>query len=232
MDVLERGFKGAGLKHISKKYLQNIEITFPIDISVQRNSIKKLTTIEEMLNLKNQSINLMDEYIKNKFYFLFGDIYRNPNNWEFKSLKELGEIQTGNTPPRKDPENYGDYIEWMKSDNINTPYIYLTKSKESLSEKGYSVGRIVPKNSILVTCIAGSIKSIGNVAIANREVAFNQQINSLTPNEEINEIYLYHLILYSKRYVQSFAKQSLKYILNKTTFSKIPIICPPIELQN
>ena len=39
-------------------------------------------------------------------------------------------------------------------------------------------------------------------------------------------------ILYSKRYVQSFAKQSLKYILNKTTFSKIPIICPPIELQN
>ena len=52
--ILERGFKGAGLKHISKKYLQNIEIPFPIDISIQKDMIKKLTIIDELIQMRNQ----------------------------------------------------------------------------------------------------------------------------------------------------------------------------------
>jgi hypothetical protein len=41
-----------------------------------------------------------------------------------------------------------------------------------------------------ITCIAGSISCLGNVAVADRDVAFNQQINSLTPNDDVNELFL------------------------------------------
>ena len=63
---------------------------------------------------------------------------------------------------------YGDYVEWIKTDNIVTGLINPTRAKECLSEKGMEVGRIVQKDSILMTCIAGSIASIGRVCITDR----------------------------------------------------------------
>jgi type I restriction enzyme S subunit len=162
---------------------------------------------------------------------MFGDPVKNPKDWEKKTLKEFGEIITGNTPSREKPEFYGDYIEWIKSNNINTPYIYLTRSEEMLSEKGVKVGRIAPINSVLVTCIAGSLSCIGNVAIADRDVAFNQQINAIVPNETVNTTFLYHLILNTKEYIQSHSTQSMKGMVSKGVFGSISFIMPPIEAQ-
>ena len=101
-----------------------------------------------------------------------------------------------------------------------------------LSEKGAKEGRIASKNSILVTCIAGSLSCIGNVAIADREVAFNQQINAIIPSEKINEVFLYYLILNSNEYIQNYSTKSMKGMISKTVFSSIYFISPPIEIQN
>lgn len=35
-----------------------------------------------------------------------------------------------NTPSHVEPENYGNFIEWIKSDNINTPAVFLTEEQE------------------------------------------------------------------------------------------------------
>ena len=50
----------------------------------------------------------------------------------------------------------------------------MTKAVEYLSEEGLNNGRSVKEGSLLVACIAGSIESIGKVALTNRKVAFNQ----------------------------------------------------------
>jgi len=163
---------------------------------------------------------------------MFGDPVKNHNGWEKKRLKEFGEVKTGNTPSRKNPEYYGDYIEWIKSDNINTPYIYLTKSEEMLSEEGAKIGRIAPKGSVLVTCIAGSLSCIGNIGIADRDVGFNQQINAIIPNKEVNKLFLYHLILITKNYIQNYSTKSMKGMLSKSTFESIVYIFPPTPIQN
>ena len=226
-----RNCTGSTQKAINNTNLKKIMFPY-IPLEEQLQITKELDKIDSLIECRYSSMELLDNYTRNLFMHMFGDMFNNSKKWNVKKLKELGKIQTGNTPPRKNPENYGDFIEWIKSDNINTPHMYLTQSKECLSEIGYNVGRIAPKNSVLVTCIAGSVSSIGNVAIADRDVAFNQQINSITPNENMNEIFLYYLLFYSKEYIQSFSKQSLKYILNKKTFEEIPIICPPIIHQN
>lgn len=228
---IRRLSSGGMQANISAKKIESIEINIPT-LNIQKAHANHLMKIDAIIKNRNLSIELLDDYTKNIFYNIFGDITNNKLGWDIKKIKDIGTVKTGNTPPRKNLENYGNYIEWIKSDNINTPNMYLTKSKESLSKIGYELGRIAPENSVLVSCIAGSISSLGNVAIANRNVCFNQQINSITPNEQINEIFLYYLINNSKEYFQSFAKQSLKYIINKKTFEEIRIICPPIELQN
>ncbi len=162
---------------------------------------------------------------------MFGDPVTNPKGWLKSPIKELGSVTTGNTPPRMDEDNYGDYIEWIKSDNINTPSHFLTVSKEMLSEKGATIGRIVPKNSILVTCIAGSPECIGNAAIANREVAFNQQINAITPNSKTNPYFLYAQLLVAKKYVQKASTESMKGMISKGKFQEVQFLNPPFELQ-
>ena len=162
---------------------------------------------------------------------MFGDPVENPKGWDKRPLSDECEIITGNTPSRKKPNYYGDFIEWIKSDNINTPNALLTPAAESLSEEGLKVGRSVEKDCILMTCIAGSIGCIGNVSVTDRKVAFNQQINGIIPNKN-NVWFLYVLFDLSKSYIQSTVTMALKGILSKGQLSKIEFIFPPIELQN
>jgi type I restriction enzyme S subunit len=127
-------------------------------------------------------------------------------------------------------EYYGSDIEWIKSDNINTPNYYLTHAAEGLSMLGKQVARVAPAGSILVTCIAGSPECIGNSAMTDREVAFNQQINALTPFDG-DAHFIYGHIRAGKRLVQDASTSSMKGMVNKSRFERIPLIWPPLHLQ-
>lgn len=131
----------------------------------------------------------LDNIIKARFVELFGDPRSNPFGFEKKMLKDTCKVITGNTPSRAIAEYYGDYIEWIKTDNIVSGILNPTQATESLSEKGMNVGRTVEKDSILMACIAGSIASIGRVCITDRIVAFNQGIVYDELSEADKEIY-------------------------------------------
>ena len=162
---------------------------------------------------------------------MFGDPVTNPKGWAKRKLSDECDIVTGNTPSRKIPEYYGDYIEWIKSDNINTPSAILTRAEEYLSQSGLEVGRYVDAGAILMTCIAGSIGCIGNVAIADRRVSFNQQINGIVPKAN-NTWFMYVLFELTKKEIQSSINMALKGILSKGQLSEMEFIFPSIELQN
>lgn len=161
---------------------------------------------------------------------MFGDPVLNPMGWEVRKLKETTDIITGNTPSRKDKENYGAFIEWIKTDNI-TDKTYVTTAAEYLSEKGEMLGRTVEAGSILMACIAGSLRSIGRVALTDRKVAFNQQINAIVP-KKFNSLFLYVLFQNTQSYAQSTVNMALKGILSKSKLEELEYIIPPISLQN
>ena len=152
--------------------------------------------------------------------------------WDTFALGAVGEVITGNTPSRKRPEYYGEDIEWIKSDNINDPSFVLTEAEERLSVTGKAVARTSPSGSILVTCIAGSPSCIGNAAIANREVAFNQQINAFVPGKRIALWFAFGVFWVGKRLVQNSSTSSMKGMVSKSAFSAISIPIPPTSLQS
>ena len=167
---------------------------------------------------------------QSRFIELFGDPVSNPKDWNVEPLGNRCGIITGNTPPRSEPENYGKYIEWIKSDNINTPFTFITKAQECLSEAGFEKCRFVEAGSILMTCIAGSIDCIGNVAVTDRRGAFNQQINAIVPEQD-EVLYLYWLMQLSKPMIHRTINMALKGILSKSQLSEIVFPFPPITLQ-
>jgi len=230
LDLIENSFQGSGLRHTSKSRLKDIVILYPDNIQNQKKIISIFEKVDIIIEKRNRSNQLRDIMIRSYFY----EMFRNPliqDRWDLKPLSEFGKIVTGNTPPRRNKEYYGSYIDWIKSDNLNHSGIFLTRSSEMLSEIGATVGRIVPKGSVLITCIAGSIDCIGNAAIADREVSFNQQINAIVPKSNIDSFYLYYLIEFSKSIIQSVSSKSLKGIVNKSKLSSIKFSIPPINLQ-
>ena len=231
LQILEEGFKGAGLKHTNKNYINNIVINKSPSLCEQSEIVKVLDKVQLVINKKEEQLEELDMLVKSRFVEMFGDPTTNPKGWIKKKLSDECDIVTGNTPSRQVSEYYGDYIEWIKSDNINTPSATITKATEYLSEAGLSVARSVEAGSILMTCIAGSIKCIGNVAITDRKVSFNQQINGIVPRKN-NTWFIYEQFELSKPYIQSTINMSLKGILSKGQLSEIEFVFPPTDLQN
>lgn len=233
MQVLENGFKGAGLKHISKAYLSDIQIPYPEEIDDQRRIAHLLSKVEGLIAQRKQHMQQLDELLKSVFLEMFGDPVRNEKDWDKPELKAFGKISTGNTPPRNEPANYdGDFIEWIKTDNITGDAVFVTPSTEHLSEVGARKARTVTNGALLVACIAGSVESIGRAALTDRTVSFNQQINAIQPGKDVNPLYLYCLFKLSRAYVQSHATKGMKKILTKGDFEKVTMIKPPFEIQN
>ena len=200
-------------------------------IEEQQNVVHCLDSVKLIIDLYNEQVKKLDELIKSRFVEMFGDPKINIYCFEKKNLKESCDIITGNTPSRANAEYYGNHIEWIKTDNILTNQLYPSQADEFLSADGMNVGRYVDKGSILMSCIAGSLSSIGRVCITDRKVAFNQQINALVP-KDYNVIFLYVLLLLSKDYLLEGINMALKGILSKSGLGNKQLIIPPTDLQN
>ena len=227
---LEKYFSGATIPHIYFRDYKTEEFNLH-DKTEQREIVSTLKRIEAIISNRQEQLTKLDELVKARFVEMFGDPVTNPFNWPAVELGQRCEIITGNTPSRAEPENYGTFIEWIKSDNINTPSTFLTPAQEYLSEVGFRKCRFVESGSLLMTCIAGSLNCIGNVAVTNRRVAFNQQINAITPTCD-NVLYLYWLMILSKPAIHKTINMALKGILSKSQLSSIKFPFPSIECQN
>ncbi len=147
---------------------------------------------------------------------------------EIVKLKDIGTIITGRTPKTK-ISNFWDSndVPFVKPSDFKQSINNLDSYNTYLSNDGFSNANKIPKNSVLVTCIG----TIGKVAINDIEVATNQQINSIIPNENIDAKYLMYQISTKKQYLNHIANAPIVPIINKTTFSNIDIFVPSLTKQ-
>lgn len=229
LDQKDKNCSGATQKAITNAGLSKITIKVP-SIGQQASIAQQLDRIASIIALRQSELQKLDELIKARFVELFGEPRSNTLGFKKKRLKDTCKVITGNTPSRAESDYYGDYVEWIKTDNIVSGVLNPTQATESLSEKGMDVGHIVEKDSILMACIAGSIASIGRVCVTDRTVAFNQQINAIVPMQ-YNVLFLYVLLQMSKDYLVEDINMALKGILSKSKLEEKEFIVPPMELQ-
>lgn len=154
--------------------------------------------------------------------------FKLPTNWIWTRLDNLGETQTGTTPPKKNPEYYGDYIPFLGPGDIKDFKIDYTNN--GLSVLGLEKARFIASNSILMVCIGGSI---GKMAINDRDVTCNQQVNTITPYDGVHLKYLSAVLQsdYFQTKVLANAGGSATPIINKGKWISIPIPLPSIDIQ-
>jgi len=139
--------------------------------------------------------------------------------WEKCTIKDYGEVVTGNTPPTSNSEYYdnGSYL-WASPADLGISK-NITETKTKLSLSGFRKTRNIPKGSVLITCIGSTI---GKMGMATETMSSNQQINSIVINDKSDSDFVYYAISRAfPRYLSEVGIQAVP-ILSKSNFEKLP----------
>ncbi|EAM0889512.1 restriction endonuclease subunit S [Campylobacter coli] len=231
---------GSAIKNIaSVKILKQIKIPLP-PLKEQERIVgildESFAKIDESIKILEQDLLNLDELMQSALQKAFNPLkdnvkenYKLPQSWEWKSLGEIGEIITGTTPSKNNPNFYGNEYPLFKPSDLNGDII-IKYASDNLSKLGFDNARNLPKDTILVVCIGASI---GKVGLSGVNGSCNQQINAIIPNSAFTSKYLFFVCLsnYFQTILKKNASQTTLPIINKTEFSKLQIPLPPLKEQ-
>lgn len=148
-------------------------------------------------------------------------------DWIEVELQEAFETVTGNTPSKKEIDNYGQDIPFIKPPDITNSAIKSVS--EYLSNKGKKKARVLPQNSVLVTCIG----NLGRIGHNKEEVAFNQQINAILPIEQIDYKFTFYQAQSGnfRNQLESLSTSTTVALVNKSSFNSIKFDIAPVPIQ-
>ncbi len=152
-----------------------------------------------------------------------------PVGWEWCRLGELGIGSTGKTPSTKVLSYFEGDIPFVGPGQI-TPVGELLEPDKYLSQEGILQSAEAKPGDILMVCIGGSI---GKSALCNRRMAFNQQINTISPII-VNSSFL-HIVVSTKLFFQSmleYSTGSATPIINRSKWEELPIPIGPLNEQH
>jgi type I restriction enzyme S subunit len=149
--------------------------------------------------------------------------------WQRTTLGVAFPTVTGNTPPKNNPDFFGNFMPLVKPPELIDTAI--DEAEDGLSRSGAEVARIAPPNSILVSCIG----NLGKIGLNTIPVAFNQQINAIFPDEgrALPSFMFYQTLSCSfKEQLESLASGTTVPIVNKSKFNSIEIVLAPLPEQH
>ena len=152
--------RGATFKEISKKIVSDIEINVP-EISQQLAAVDALERVSEIIRLRKNQLQKLDELVKARFVELFGDPLTNPKGYQEKYLSEIAEYWNGLTYKPDDVANEGTIV--LRSSNIQNASLDFADTVRVNCKIGTK--KYVQDNDILMCSRNGSAKLVGKVAL-------------------------------------------------------------------
>lgn len=229
--ILEQGFKGAGLKHISKAYI--FEITFTkLSRKKQDEIVQILDTADNLAQKRKEQLVLLDNYLKSVFLDMFGDPVKNCKQWETVFIsKGIDSIKYGTSIP---PE-FSDF---------GHPFIRATNIKNGgiTSENMLFISELEAKKIMKCKLTLGDVIIVrsgvntGDNAVVNAEYesAYAAYDIIIRMNNLFHPIFINGLLnsVYKEAVISPLTRRAGQPHLNTTQINNFPIYLPPIELQN
>jgi type I restriction enzyme S subunit len=227
--ILEEGFKGAGLKHISKEFISDIKIPLP-PLEIQKKIASILDKADELRQNDRKILEKYDQLAQSVFLEMFGDPVKNEKGWDKKRLEHLGKWHSGGTPDRSKKDFFKGSIPWLSSGELEQLYTYRSKECISLEALRLSASKMIEINSLLLGMYdTAALKSTINKieCTCNQAIAFSKLDEKL-----VNVVFIYFLIQYGKEHYRRMQRGVRQKNMNLTMIKQIEVICPPIHLQN
>ena len=240
MWILENGFKGAGLKHISKSYISNIDIPLPPK-EVQRKIIKEMDEAKKLIDKRKISLQLLDDYLKAVFLEMFGDPVANPKGWEVKKMGDiLDNIDGGWSPKCCNYPASGEKWGVLKLSSITSCEYIEHENKELLTEFEPRLNLEIQKGDLLFSRkntydLVAACAFVKNTRpkLMMSDLIFRLVIKQGTG---VLPIFLWKLLINSRKrkQIQSLGNGASGSMPNisKAKLKTVDIILPPLHLQD
>lgn len=229
--------KGASRNAMTKDMISDFDVPCP-PLDVQKRIIDILKPYDDLIENNRKQIKLLEEAAQRLYKEWFVDLrfpgHENKNNsrlpdgWGERHISDFGEIVTGKTPLTTKVEYYGGSIPFVKIPDMHgciyplTTETYLTKEGADSQKNKY-----VPKNSIMVSCIA----TVGLVNIAVEDCQTNQQINTIKLNNPEDLFYAYFTLKRLKELLEGVGSNGVTMTnVNKSKFGALKVIYPTEHL--
>lgn len=225
---------GAAQRTVSLSSLRNMEIAIP-DMKQQIKIVDVLGAYDDLIESTKTQIELLEEaahrlykewFVKFRFPGYENDDFIEdiPPGWSLRPISSFGEVVTGKTPDTSKSEYYGGDIPFVKIPDMHG-VVFPIKTEVSLSAQGVECqkNKVIPKNSVMVSCIA----TVGLVNISVTNCLTNQQINSIILKNQEDLYYLYNSLKRMKKLLDGVGSNGATMTnVNKSKFEKIEILYP------
>jgi len=238
--LLERGFRGAGLKHLSRQYLNDLSIPL-LNPDEQVRIVSILDEANVLRKKRTESIKLLDDYLKSIFFEMFGDPYHNENKYSIETISSLlterkNSIRTGPFGSQlKHSEFTKNGVPVLGIDNIVKNKFNENYKRFLPEEKVKEFERYIVQPDDLIITIMGTT---GKVAVAPKNLEkcmSTKHLCVLTLNKEkINSTFLWATLIFDKVVRNQTKKQAAGAIMegwNMSIIKSLRVRVPQIEFQ-
>jgi type I restriction enzyme S subunit len=149
-----------------------------------------------------------------------------PEGWEMQPLSELLTIIGGGTPKTSVEEYWGGDIPWFSV--VDTPSasdVFAVATEKAITPQGLasSSARLIPKGATIISARG----TVGNLAIAGREMTFNQSCYGLRGTGSAGDYFVYLTAQQMVDQLKSMAHGSVFSTITRQTFEAIQRPVPP-----
>ena len=233
ISLLEHGFKGAGLKHISKDYILAIEIELPSE-AMQHEFLQKNQIVDEIIEAKRTQLLLSEDLVKSRFIEMFEDPVTNPLRWAMLPLEKCLTVLGGYAFKSEEFKTSG--VPVLRIGNINTGAFTPTNMVYWSKDDCLTRYQVLPGD--LVISLTGTVgkDDYGNVCILGNAYPMyylNQRNAKLILDDELNKHYLSELLKFSqiKKKLTGISRGVRQANISNRDILNLVVPIPPIEIQ-
>jgi restriction endonuclease S subunit len=161
------------------------------------------------------------------------DTYAIESKYRIENLgKFIMHISTGTTPPTSHPEYFDGDVKFFTPADLGSNK-YLDHSSRTITKIAVDdkKARVYHKGDILFVGIGSTVGKVG--IVKDEMVSSNQQITGFTiDSSKINPEYVYYYLLYNRDITTADQSKTTLPIVNQDKICKIPIVVPPIKVQD
>ncbi|MBQ0011806.1 MAG: restriction endonuclease subunit S [Clostridiales bacterium] len=222
-------------KTLNKATLSEIEIEV-CPIEQQREIIKLLDRVVNIIDSRNEEISKLDELIKARFVELFGDPEENPFGWDKVPLSEVI-INANNGMARRGNDEDGNIV--MRLVELQDGYIDYSNPNRIILKENEKKRYLLKDKDFLFARVNGNPDNVGRCAVFHdigEDVYHNDHIIRVHFNDELLEGTFASALLnsdYGKRQLKSQIKTSAgQYTVSQDGIGAIVTILPSMDKQN
>lgn len=226
---------GGAQSNISISILKKIDIPL-ISLDEQTKLVSILNKSQKLITKRKDQIEELNKLTQSVFLEMFGDVVRNPNNWDINKLEDAYEIidgDRGKNYPKQDEFYEDEYCLFLNAGNVTAngfsfnKNMFITKEKDEILRKGK-----LQRYDLVITTRG----TVGNIAYYDDKVPYeNIRINSgmviLRKRKEINPLFFIYYFRNPSVY-QSLISGTAQPQMPIGNLKNAKIYSPPIELQN